>query len=71
MDRYRLYIDYGNGYRNEKENTLPSIIKKLDNSEYDKYLIIKEENNQDIPMSFGYEREYLELIERNKIKVKK
>ena len=37
---YRLYIDYGNGYQNEKENTMEDIINRLQHKDYDKYLII-------------------------------
>lgn len=50
---YRLYIDYGNGYQNEKENTMEDIINRLQHKDYDKYLIIKRENNTDEVVDFG------------------
>lgn len=49
---YRLYIDYGNGYQNEKENTIEDIINRLQHKDYDKYLIIKRENNTDEVVDF-------------------
>lgn len=49
---YRLYIDYGNGYQNEKENTMEDIINRLQYKDYDKYLIIKRENNTDEVVDF-------------------
>lgn len=50
---YKLYIDYGNGYQNEPENTMEDIMNRLQNENYDKYLIIKRENNTDEIIDFG------------------
>ena len=69
--KYRLYIDYGKGYQNEKEHTIPSIVKKLDNTYFQQFLIIQEKDNQDIPLLHGYGYEYRELVEKPKVKEKK
>ena len=54
---YKLYIDYGQGYVKEKESTFNTIVDKLMNTNYDRYIIIKRENNTDILIDFNENRE--------------
>ena len=63
---YRLYIDYGNGYQNEKENTMEDIINRLQNKNYDKYLIIKRENNTDEVVDFGTNNEEIKQYKKKR-----
>lgn len=44
---YRLYIDYGNGYEREKEDNLEKITEKIENTNYIRCIVIKNENNTD------------------------
>lgn len=60
---YRLYIDYGNGYQNEKEHTLETIWEKIENTDYVRYVIIKRENNTDYVVDIG-EREFVKVKKR-------
>lgn len=63
---YRLYIDYGNGYQNEKENTMEDIINRLQHKDYDKYLIIKRENNTDEVVDFDIDLFYQKVNKRRR-----
>ena len=63
MNNYRLYIDYGKGYQNEKEHTLETIWEKLENTDYVRYVIIKRENNTDYVVDIG-EREFVKVKKR-------
>ena len=60
---YRLYIDYGKGYQNEKEHTLETIWEKIENTDYVRYVIIKRENNTDYVVDIG-EREFVKVKKR-------
>ena len=63
MNNYRLYIDYGKGYQNEKEHTLETIWEKIENTDYVRYVIIKRENNTDYVVDIG-EREFVKVKKR-------
>lgn len=50
---YRLYIDYGNGYENAViKKTLEEAYKRLSIKDYERYILIKRENNTDEIIDF-------------------
>lgn len=50
---YRLYIDYGKGYENAIiKKTLEEAYKRLSIKDYERYILIKRENNTDEIIDF-------------------
>ena len=54
LSMYRLYIDYGKGYQNaEYKQSLEEVYKRLCNRNYERYILIKRENNTDEIVDFN------------------
>ena len=55
MNKPRLYLDFGKGYKQDEADTFGKIIKRLEEvyNDVDKYMVIQNIKNTDVVLLFG------------------
>lgn len=70
MNKPRLYLDFGKGYKEDKADTFTKIINRLEEvyNDVDKYMVIQEINNTDEILLFGDNRKEIEEFKEKILK---
>lgn len=64
---YKLYIDYGKGYENAViKKTLEEAYNRLSIKDYERYILIKRENNTDDIIDFGKNDEEIKQYKKKR-----